>query len=127
MPSRVTNSWTTARSVAGDRFVCGIRIELVYCTAYSRPFPRQVVGGLNAGSATHFLKKRWPVRFFTCDGVKELPFGQRLFTRNFSSAEGRGDSNVIASPETGCSKPSDLACNAIRLRIHRGCIACLVL
>ena len=63
--------------------------------------------------------------FFAVIGVKGVSFGQRLLARNFSSAEGRGDSNFIALPETGCSKPSDLACNAIRLRIHRGCIACL--
>ena len=43
--------------------------------------------------------------------------------RNLCIAAGKGDSNVIASPETGWLNPSVLACNAIRLRIQRGCEA----
>jgi hypothetical protein len=93
------------------------------------------VGALDGGDrwsqpisfATYQLPRLESRTHCTADGAKEISFGQRFLARNFSNAEGRGESNVIALPETGCSKPSDLACNAIRLRIHRGCIACLVL
>ena len=34
---------------------------------------------------------------------------QRLVARNVVNAEGKGDSNIIVSPETGCSKPNNLA------------------
>ncbi len=101
--------------------------------------PIAVVGGVPVRMLQEFLAffvwnegrvgdglQQWVVDEHDC-GVKGISLGHRLFARNFSSAVGRGDSKVIALPVTGCSKPSDLACSAIRLRIHRGCIACLVL
>ena len=79
------------------------------------------IGGYNFQS--DFSRRRWKVRMFEPASRRF----QRLPARNFSIAEGSGDSICIASPETGCSKPSDFACNATRLRIHRGCMASFVL